>query len=108
MSLSILCENSDPECPICMSTIHPIGITTTICKHKFHINCLNAWTQEQSNRNENKSCPICRQDIDDSLPNIIYWEGTNNIKIFRNKDMELCYFPNGKLHIDIILKMEIL
>ena len=100
MNLGNSCENTDIECPICMSNIVPIGIITTICGHKFHINCLKSWNFQQCINNLNNSCPICRQDIDERHPNIIYWEGTNNIKIIRNKDFEKSYDRNGILQCE--------
>lgn len=87
----------NPECSICIQPIHPIGQVYTICSHYFHLNCINAWL------NQNSTCPICRQDLDASKINIIYWPNTNTIKIRRNKELEIRYYPNGSIKYHIYI-----
>ena len=87
----------DPECPICLQPIHPIGQVYTICSHFFHLNCINAWL------NQHHSCPVCRHDIDQSKINTVYWPNTNKIKIKRNKESEIRYYPNGLIKYNIFI-----
>ena len=64
-----------------MSPIHTIGLTYTICSHSFHLNCLNAWLENQSRRNTR---PICRQCIDERYTNIT--------QLSRSKELEIRYY----------------
>ena len=91
------------DCSICMSPIHPIGLTYTICSHSFHLNCLNAWLENQSRRNIKNTCPICRQCIDECYTNIIYWNGTNNIKLSRSKELEIRYYLDGTIKYSLFI-----
>lgn len=91
------------DCSICMLPIDPIGLTYTICSHSFHINCLNAWIENQSRRNIKNTCPICRQCIDERYTNIIYWNDTNNIKLSRSKELEIRYYLDGTIKYSLFI-----
>ena len=59
------------KCPICLLEINPIGLVTTKCNHKFHLNCINAWIQRQVRHNSNTDCPVCRDTIQDTNYEIV-------------------------------------
>lgn len=42
-----------PECAICLDLMHPEVITTTICGHIFHTECIRRWLQADTR------CPVC-------------------------------------------------
>lgn len=42
------------DCPICYEIMTDINVCTTICKHKFHTNCLMRC---------GNVCPICRTNV---------------------------------------------
>jgi hypothetical protein len=42
------------DCPICYESMSNINVCTTICKHKFHTNCLMM---------SGNICPICRTNV---------------------------------------------
>ena len=45
-------------CPICMENIEE-GCIETPCNHKFHVDCLEQWREQNS-------CPVCRTAIDEN------------------------------------------
>lgn len=47
-------------CPICYESFSDINVCMTICKHKFHTNCLML---------SGNNCPICRTNINTFKPN---------------------------------------
>ena len=42
------------NCPICYEPMTDINVCVTVCKHKFHTNCLMRC---------NNMCPICRANV---------------------------------------------
>ena len=48
------------ECPICYDEMNESNTIKTDCNHKYHKDCLNAWTEKHN------SCPICRKKIRNS------------------------------------------
>ena len=56
------------ECPICLEIIENTeNIFVTKCKHEFCNNCIIKWYinnyNDNNNQEYNKSCPICRENI---------------------------------------------
>lgn len=55
MYIGINCfKMEDNDCPICYDKLTDVNVCITICKHKFHTNCLMRC---------NNTCPICRTHI---------------------------------------------
>ena len=52
-------SQSNPECPICLLTIHYNKIPCSVCKKPFHPACINTWKSKG-----HSSCPHCRQEFD--------------------------------------------
>jgi len=46
------------QCCVCLENIQQKTCITTVCKHKFHTDCLKKWKEK------NKSCPMCRENLD--------------------------------------------
>jgi len=74
-------------CPICSNTM--CDPTTMQCGHSFCRSCTIKWCFEYKHYN----CPVCRKELDKSLPNvnvslksIIYLMETNHIETNFNKD----------------------
>jgi hypothetical protein len=74
-------------CPICSNTM--CEPTTMQCGHSFCRSCTIKWCFEYKHYN----CPVCRKELDKSLPNvnvslksIIYLMETNHIETNFNKD----------------------
>ena len=87
--------SSHKTCGICLEEITNDSFTRTTCNHYFHKNCLCPWV-DRCNRNSLEiTCPMCRNDITQDFPKIIY--SNNNILIIRNKDTEIRYYPNNKI-----------
>jgi len=94
------------ECAICTLPIHPIGLTYTICSHKFHVNCLNAWKQTLGRQNMDETCPLCRQVIDDRRERVIYWPNSDLVKIYQNKDIEIRKNRDGTLKYRLVINSD--
>jgi len=61
-SLLIIPKNNN--CPICLNEEiikDKTELIVTSCRHLFHKECLNKWFET------NKSCPICRAELNTSL-----------------------------------------
>lgn len=57
-------ELEPPECPVCYQEfVEDEPIKRTPCKHFFHEPCLGKWLQNA------KSCPLCREDLEEALDN---------------------------------------
>jgi hypothetical protein len=54
----------DVECPICLEAGKDgnSDFVETSCGHKFHEECINTWTSNQSNT-QRHTCPCCRQQL---------------------------------------------
>lgn len=50
-------HGSTNTCSICLEECGASGCVTTICKHRFHKNCIDKW--------DNNTCPLCRTIIGD-------------------------------------------
>ena len=65
-------KTEQEECSICMDIIGSVYHKLK-CGHKFHINCLDEWS------NENKTCPLCRnliKIVQDEHSQINIWHQT--------------------------------
>lgn len=92
------------DCSICFEEILEDDLFKSSCNHNFHIKCLNKWIEELRNKNSDfYTCPLCRNNITEEFKLIKYWEGTNIIKFYRNKDIEIRNYPNGSIKYKIYL-----
>lgn len=97
------------NCPICYESITDINICVTVCKHKFHTNCLMKC---------GNVCPICRTNIisntsSSSVPpgrytlsEYIQQLNQNNISIDDLSLREKLWIDECKEHDEIIKKIE--
>jgi hypothetical protein len=53
------------ECAICLNTINPESLHTTVCKHVFHKNCMMQWKEINREKKKKLTCPCCRGDLFD-------------------------------------------
>lgn len=53
-------SNEDNECLICYETLQDINITTILCGHKFHYDCI-VESYRTSNFEQKQRCPYCRK-----------------------------------------------
>ena len=88
-------------CCICLESITNDQFTKTTCNHYFHKNCLCPWVDRCNKNGVEITCPICRYDITQDFPKIIYFQ--NKIKIIKNKDSEIRYYPNNNIKYRIYL-----
>ena len=95
-------------CSICIDDIQLSGDkTTTGCNHHFHKNCLEGWLNQIRDSSENGpfTCPLCRFDITDEQPKFFYWDNSRKLKMFRNKEIEVRYYPNHaikyRIYVDV-------
>lgn len=52
------------NCSICCEDITIIDKSCkTKCKHYFHYQCLNKWSQQLLMKNSSLNCPLCRTDL---------------------------------------------
>jgi hypothetical protein len=55
---------SPQECAICQEPMtKPRDAKKTKCGHRFHKECLLNWCKQCEERQQGKTCPMCRQDI---------------------------------------------
>jgi len=60
--IKVIPNNIKEECSICLD--ENITNTTILkCNHKYHITCLDKWTEECKLKNYKVSCPMCRANI---------------------------------------------
>lgn len=100
------------DCPICYESITDINICVTVCKHKFHTNCLMRC---------GNVCPICRTNIISNTSNssvsriplgkytvseYIQQLNKNNISIDDISLTEKLWIEDCKEHDVIIKKIE--
>jgi hypothetical protein len=52
-------NNQEYECNICLENIYD-DIYISICRHHYHINCINRWLNICIENNRQPNCPICR------------------------------------------------
>ena len=53
------------DCAICQESFFEYGPTHKLeCGHEFHANCIVSWF-----RSGQKSCPICRDEVDNTITN---------------------------------------
>lgn len=61
-------SDSNLRCPICLEALIDIdsnvGVSKTVCDHSFCTPCITKWLQE------NRSCPLCNKDFNESDENI--------------------------------------
>lgn len=103
-------------CSICLTVFdkNELHVSTTLCSHIFHENCLNEWLKNH------KTCPNCRTDVGEILPSFLAKESVrqvNNIslisintisemhanRIFYKKGLDIIYkIPRSNFVIGII------
>ena len=74
--------NKEEICPICLENIKNKLFITTICKHKY---CLECFLDLYDTR-----CPMCRKDLKDVIPNKllnILLKNNKNNKTTRNMNI---------------------
>lgn len=96
------------QCSICLDDVlENENSTRTSCGHVFHKNCLESWiNQSRAQNSDIYSCPLCRSNITENHPIFYYWNGTSQIKMFRNKDVEVRYYPNNQIKYRIYINTE--
>jgi len=75
------------ECPVCLEIIDcSKNIFKTTCNHEFCKSCLIKWDLNNQNQPNNKTCPLCRKDIQFELKII---NPTSDSTINQNKSVEI-------------------
>lgn len=85
------------ECCICLTDFTPQeSIVATECEHVFHKRCCRDWLRQA------RTCPVCRLDIPNSLPNSSdISEGSNNSRSRPNSWFSRGPFRNQELSHDL-------
>ena len=90
------------QCSVCLDDIIADDSTKTSCGHFFHKNCLESWINQFRDQNiDIYTCPLCRSNITKDHPVLYYWDGTNRLKMYCNKDVEIRYYPNSRIKYKI-------
>lgn len=78
------------ECAVCLSKFEDIEILRLLpmCKHAFHINCIDQWLEKHS------SCPLCRLKVNAEDPTIFTYSNSmrfmfNNSELREDSNIEL-------------------
>ena len=55
-------SNIEDHCSVCLEDIDPLlgNHVKAPCGHRFHVHCLNEWSQREFLANRTVRCPICR------------------------------------------------
>ena len=64
-------EKEAEVCPICLNTLEENGMGIVDCSHcklecghTFHMECIETWILQQTMREDQATCPVCRKDIE--------------------------------------------
>lgn len=99
-------NNKVCDCGVCLSSIDSKHIDNSVqleCGHWFHNHCIKPWCESCLDKNNQPTCPFCRQSISNEyldILNIDYFTNSDIIKSTLNTVQLFTYIMNNKLYED--------
>lgn len=94
------------DCGVCLSSIDSKHIDHSIqleCEHWFHSKCIIPWCERCLDKNDNPTCPLCRQNISNEYLDILgidYFSSGDNFMSMINTIQLFTYIVKNKLYED--------
>lgn len=94
------------DCGVCFSSIETKHIDYSIqleCGHWFHSKCVKPWCERCLDKNNQPTCPLCRQTISNEYLDVLgihYFTSYDNFKLMVNTIQLFTYIVNNKIYED--------
>jgi hypothetical protein len=94
------------DCGVCLSSIDSKHIDYSIqleCEHWFHSQCIRPWCERCLDKNNQPTCPLCRQTISNEYLDILgidYFTSDDNFISMINTIQLFTYIVKNKVYED--------